>query len=125
MELVTRRCDSGIVIAFPEQVQLEGEQSRCFKMRIRELIDKRSDLVVVDLEKVSFIDSSGLGALISALKELRSNGGDLVLSSMSTQVRTVFEITRLLRVFEVFENPESAIQGTSVLVTGVAIAGRE
>jgi anti-sigma B factor antagonist len=62
------------------------------------------------LTNVAFIDSSGLGALISGLKALRANGGDLVLCSMSRQVRTVFEITRLLRVFEVFEGPDPALE---------------
>ena len=125
MELITRERGSGVVVAFPQQVQLEGEQSRLFKDRIREVIDGRSSWVVIDLAKVDFIDSSGLGALISALKVLRSNGGDLVLSSMSEQVRSVFEITRLLRVFEVHEDPNSALSKVERPRTALATTGRE
>ncbi len=125
MELITRERGSGVVIAFPRQVQLEGEQSRLFKDRIREVINGRSSWVIVDLKNVDFIDSSGLGALISALKMLRSNGGDLVLSSMSTQVRTVFEITRLLRVFEVHEDSDSALGEVESPLAAVATTGRE
>ncbi len=125
MDLITRECGSGVVVAFPQQVQLEGEQSRLFKDRIREVIDGRSGRIIVDLEKVDFIDSSGLGALISALKVLRSNGGDLVLSSMSAQVRTVFEITRLLRVFEVYQDPDSAMGRVESPLATMATTRRE
>lgn len=110
MQLTTHECDSGLIITFPEQVQLEGDRSHDFKDRIQSVISGKGCRVIVDLTNVALIDSSGLGALISALKALRAKGGDLVLCSMSRQVRTVFEITRLLRVFEVFEGPEPALE---------------
>ena len=125
MELITREYDSGLVITFPEQLQLEGDRSFEFKGCIRELIHGRASRVIVDLSNVGFIDSSGLGALISALKVLRANGGDLVLCSMSSQVRTVFEITRLFRVFEVFEGPEPAMEIQIDRLAGAAITGGE
>ena len=125
MEVVTREYDAGLVIAFPEQLQLEGDRSREFKDRICALVHGRACQIIVDLTNVDFIDSSGLGALISALKILRGNGGDLVLCSMSHQVRSVFEITRLLRVFEVFDGPVPAMQTGVNQLAGASITGGE
>jgi anti-sigma B factor antagonist len=59
--------------------------------------------------QVGFVDSSGLGALISTLKILRAEGGDLKLANVGEQVQAVLEITRLLRVFETYESAEEAL----------------
>ena len=125
MEINTRESGSGMVIDFPESIQLEGDRSREFKGMMRGAIEGVDKRVVVDLGNVEFIDSSGLGALISSLKVLRGNGGDLVLCSMSSQVHTVFEITRLLRVFEVFNDVETALDNAPRALSGATGAGRE
>ncbi len=125
MELITHEHESGVVLTFPVQIQLEGARSHEFKNRIQEAIHGLGGRVIVDLTNVTFIDSSGLGALISALKALRANGGDLVLCSMSAQVRTVFEITRLLRVFEVFEGSGPALEISMSSLASPLPVGRE
>ena len=125
MEFNTRECGSGLVIEFPEAIQLDGDRSREFKGRMRGVIEGVDKRVVVDLGNVEFIDSSGLGALISSLKVLRGNGGDLVLCSMTSQVHTVFEITRLLRVFEVFKDVDTALDSAPRALTGATGIGGE
>jgi anti-sigma B factor antagonist len=109
MELALHRRGLATVISFARPIDLEGDESSHFKERIREIISEGASRVVIDLDRVSFIDSSGLGALISGLKMARAAGGDLVLASLSPEIRSVFEITRLLRVFDAHEDAESAV----------------
>ena len=110
MELTRSQIGSVLVLAFAEPISLEGENSERFKEKIRATIAEGRRNLVVDLRQVEFIDSSGLGALISALKILRASGGDLRLACPSEAVRSVLELTRLLRVFDVHPEAESALR---------------
>ncbi len=110
MELTRRQIGSVLVLSFAEPLNLEGETSGDFKEKIRSVIAEGHRNLVVDLGQVAFIDSSGLGALISALKVLRANKGDLALANVSGPVRSVFEITRLLRVFVTYDTAEEALR---------------
>ncbi|AFN74464.1 anti-sigma-factor antagonist [Melioribacter roseus P3M-2] len=65
--------------------------------------------VIIDLSKVDFIDSTFLGVLVSALKRTINQGGDLKLVGLRQNVRAMFELTRLHRVFEVYTDNNSAI----------------
>ena len=60
--------------------------------------------------EVSFIDSSGLGMLITCLKTIKKAGGQLKISSIGNTVKTVFDTTRMDRIFEIFENREDALK---------------
>jgi len=66
-------------------------------------------LVIVDLTKVRFIDSSGLGALLSAQRYLGTRGGELRLCALTPQVRTLFELVRLYRVFDIANSRAEAM----------------
>ena len=66
--------------------------------------------VVVNLEKVNFIDSSGLSALVKGLKRCRQNGGELYLSNLQQAVFIIFELTRLDKAFSIFPDEAAAIQ---------------
>ena len=65
--------------------------------------------VLLDLRKMGHIDSSGLGALVSVLQWVNSNGGTLKLSGLQPRPKIVFDITKVYRVFEIFETEEEAI----------------
>lgn len=65
--------------------------------------------IVVDLEKVNYIDSSGLATLVEILKKTKLQGGSLALASMSDKVRSLFEITKLDKLFSIFGNQVEAI----------------
>lgn len=67
--------------------------------------------VVVDLTAVTFLDSSGLGALIAGLKAARQAGGDLRMSGANEQVRTVLKLTNLDRVLRPYETVQAATDG--------------
>jgi anti-sigma B factor antagonist len=110
MELTRRQIGSVLVLAFAEPVSLEGDSSALFKEKIRGLIGEGRHSLVIDMGRVGFVDSSGLGSLISALKVLRASGGDLKLANLSEQVYSVLEITRLLRVFDTYASAEQALE---------------
>jgi anti-sigma B factor antagonist len=110
MELTRRQIGSVLVLAFAEPLSLEGDASARFKEKIRGLSGEGRRSLVIDMGHVRFVDSSGLGSLISALKVLRANGGDLKLANVGEQVYSVLEITRLLRVFDTYETAELALE---------------
>ena len=66
--------------------------------------------IVVNLENVSFLDSTALSVLVQGMKRARMGSGDVRLCNMQQPVRMVFELTRLDRVFEIFSSEEDAIQ---------------
>jgi len=76
--------------------------------RLVELVSQGHHKVVVDLEGVEFLDSTGLGVLVGGLKRLRSHDGDLTLVCTQRRILKVFEITGLTKVFEIFEDIDSA-----------------
>lgn len=93
-----------------KQVQLsgilDGTKAHQFRTDIGNIVTAGADVVLIDLKDVTFVDSSGLGALVSALKTVRSAGGKLCICSINEQVRMLFELTSMDRVFDVFKNRE-------------------
>ena len=85
---------------------LDSTKASQFREQISNLVADGADIVLIDLKDVTFIDSSGLGALVSALKTVRSTGGKLCICSINEQVRMLFELTSMDRVFEVFANQD-------------------
>ena len=65
--------------------------------------------VVLDLSRLRFVDSSGLGAMLSCLRQLSAKHGDLKLCGMSKQVRAVFELVRMHRIFDISGTKEEAV----------------
>ena len=110
MELSRRQIGSVLVLSFESPLELEGESSVRFKERIRSLVRDPATQVVLDLGHLTFVDSSGLGALISTLKFLRAGGGDLKLANVTGPVQAVLQVTRLLRVFDTYDDAEEAAQ---------------
>lgn len=79
------------------------------KKMLKQNITDNSVRIVIDLASVDFIDSSGLSSLISALKGCREKNGYLRLANIQAQVRRVFELTMLDRVFEMYPSVEAAL----------------
>ena len=79
--------------------------------QLRDLVEKGSHRLVVDLSTTEFIDSSGLGALVSGLKAARQAGGDLRIASPTTQVQSVLALTRLDRVLATHDSADAAFDG--------------
>src|ERR1044072_113250 len=79
--------------------------------RLVELVSQGKHEIVVDLEGVDFLDSTGLGVLVGGLKRLRSHDGDLTLVCTQHRILKVFEITGLTKVFSIHDSVDAAVGG--------------
>lgn len=77
--------------------------------RLVELVSGGARTVVVDLDGVEFLDSTGLGVLVGGLKRLRSHDGELTLVCTQPRILKVFEITRLTEVFGIHDSVDDAV----------------
>ena len=84
--------------------------SNTLKDMIREHLHRERRHLILNLERVDFINSSGLGSLVSILKDVRLAGGSLVLSNLAPYVQEIFEITQLSNVFEIFDAEQAAVE---------------
>ena len=89
-----------------------GEDVRALRAEVERLM-KETRQIVLQMEEVSGMDSSGLGVIVRLLGALRAAHGDLKLCKLSTQLRQVFQITNLLGVVQICESEEQAIQAFS------------
>ncbi len=85
---------------------LDASKSLEFRDEISSLLESDTKVFLVDFKDVSFMDSSGLGALVLAFKTARAYEKKLVVCSINEQVRILFELTGMDKVFEVFNNRE-------------------
>ena len=95
--------------------------SNTLKDMVREHLHRGRRHLVLNLERVDFINSSGLGSLVSILKDVRLAGGSLVLSNLAPYVQEIFEITQLSNVFEIFDTEPAAVQSLAGRVEMVAV----
>jgi anti-sigma B factor antagonist len=90
--------------------QVSGEINISTSPDFKKQFEKQpSKKIVVDLEKVTYIDSSGLATLVEILKRTKSQGGMLGLAGMSDKVRSLFEITKLDKLFLLFKTQDEAV----------------
>jgi anti-sigma B factor antagonist len=108
MEIPVDSMDGVAVAALPME-ELDASNAGDFKRDVGPLLEANTKLVF-DLNRVRFVDSSGLGAFISCLRKLNAKGGDLKLCGMSKQVRAVFELVRMHRVFDICGTREEAVR---------------
>ena len=106
-QFATRTTQSGALVVRPEG-RLNMVAAPGLRKELHALVDKGNSRIVVDLSGTEFIDSSGLGALISGLKAARQAGGDLRIAAPTRQVSTVLELTNLNRVLRSYETADGA-----------------
>ncbi|MCB1134646.1 MAG: anti-sigma factor antagonist, partial [Chlamydiia bacterium] len=100
-----------IMIVTLEGNSLDAKEAPHFKERVTDLIGSQSiSNVVFDMQHLEFIDSSGLGSLLSILRQLHSQKGDLKLAAVPPQIRTMLEIVRMHKLFEIFPSTDDAVQ---------------
>ena len=95
-------------------VDLNGEidvyTSPKVKDAIGDLIDKGHYNLVINLEKVRYIDSTGLGVLIGGLKRVREHGGTVNLVCTNPQIKKIFDITGLVKIFGIYDDEDAAMK---------------
>ena len=91
---------------------LEGEvdinTSPDIKKNFDKVIAKKTPKIVISLSRVTYVDSSGLATLVEILKNMKSYGGKLKLSALSPKVKSLFEITKLDKLFSIAQTDEEA-----------------
>jgi anti-sigma B factor antagonist len=108
MELNARIEGHDVLVLELREDNLDASNVRDFREAAQSLMQERTR-VVLDLAGVKFIDSSGLGALISCLRQANARKGDFRLCEMSRNVRALFELMRMHRVFSIHETRADAV----------------
>lgn len=83
---------------------LDGTKSEEFRQEIDQMVSEGAEILVVDFQQVTFMDSSGLGTLVLSLKTLRNTNVKLCLCSLNQQVKMLFELTSMDKVFEIYSD---------------------
>lgn len=110
MELSTRQVENGTILDVTGDITLYN--SPTIRKALMELLKgKRSPRVLVNLEKVRYIDSAGVASLVEGLKLSRELKTGFVLFGLTRTTREVLELTRLIKVFEVYDTEEEALRG--------------
>lgn len=88
---------------------LDADNIVAFKKRAYEIFDSGESNFVLDASEIDFVDSMGLGVLISLLRRVKQKDGDIKIASLTPDVKTIFEITKLFRLFDVSDTPKQAL----------------
>jgi len=103
--------DSGLITVVDASGRITlGDGSAMLRKTIRQLVDEARTNILLNLADVDYIDSSGIGELVSAYTAVRSKGGELKLLHLTKKVHDLLQITKLFTVFEVFSDEPSAIR---------------
>jgi len=105
----TRQIDGVAVVDVSGRITL-GEGSSSVRDSLRELIGKGEKKILLNLSDVSYIDSSGIGELVSAYTTISNQGGTLKLVGLTKRVKDLLQITKLYTVFDVHEDEAHAIR---------------
>jgi anti-sigma B factor antagonist len=109
MKASSRRVDGVTILDLSGRITL-GEGSVVLRDQIRELIGKGEKKILLNLGDVTYIDSSGIGELVSAFTTVRNQGGELKLLNLTKKVHDLLQITKLYTVFDVKDDEASAIK---------------
>jgi anti-sigma B factor antagonist len=109
MKSSTRQVDGVTIVDLSGRITL-GEGSTMLRDIVRDLIAKGNSKILLNLGDVTYIDSSGIGELVSAFTTVRNGGGELKLLNLTKKVHDLLQITKLYTVFDIKDDETSAIQ---------------
>jgi anti-sigma B factor antagonist len=109
MDIKERVVDGVSILDLAGKIVL-GEGDMQIKERIRDLLNDGQKRILLNLAEVSYIDSAGLGALISSYTTTRREGGNLKLVNLTKRIQDLLAITKLITVFDTFEDEKKAIE---------------
>ncbi|MEQ8768865.1 MAG: STAS domain-containing protein [Planctomycetota bacterium] len=106
---ITIETTPSVDVASPQVESLDADNAKTFGETLSPQLEGKKPLLV-DLSTISFIDSAGLGAILSCLRRKSSSGGSLALCNMSRQVASTFRLVRMDRIIDIFENRDEALK---------------
>ena len=109
MVLKARRLDDVVILDLSGRITI-GEGTLVLREQIKRLLAKGDRKFLLNLADVDYIDSSGLGELVTSFTTVRNNGGQLKLLNLTHRVQDLLQITKLLTVFETFNNETEALK---------------
>jgi anti-sigma B factor antagonist len=109
MKASTRQVNGVTIVDLSGRITL-GEGSVILRDTVRDLLGKGNKKILLNLGDVSYIDSSGIGELVSAYTTVRNQGGDLRLLNLTKKVHDLLQITKLYTVFDVKDDETSAVR---------------
>lgn len=109
MKIKERKRD-GVVILEMSGKLMGGPDATSFGDTLKTLIHEGSANIIVDLGKVSWVNSTGLGILISGYSTVKKNGGELKLLNVSDRIESIFMVSKLHTVFTSFDDEDAAVQ---------------
>lgn len=98
-----------VALLFLKGNMMGGPESMEVHEKIKSLISDNMLKVVIDLAKVKWMNSSGLGALMASMTSLNNSGGELKISSTTEKIKNLFMITKLLTIFDTYETADRAV----------------
>ncbi|MEY2412552.1 MAG: anti-sigma factor antagonist [Acidobacteriaceae bacterium] len=109
MKISVRQLDGVTIVDCSGRITL-GEGSVTLRDTVRELLAKGQKKILLNLADVNYIDSSGIGELVSAYTTVRNQGGDLKLLKLTKKVHDLLQITKLYTVFDVKDDEAAAVK---------------
>ena len=109
MKVHTRQVDGVTILDLSGRITL-GEGSVTIRDAVRDVLAKGSNKILLNLGDISYIDSSGIGELVSGYTTVTNTGGSLKLLNLNKRVKDLLQITKLYTVFEVHEDEAAAIR---------------
>jgi anti-sigma B factor antagonist len=101
--------EGNAVTVFLSGAALDASNVQRFRVETTSLFESEKNFVLI-LKDLKFVDSSGIGALLSCLRKAHASGGDVKLAELPQNVRQLFELVRMDRLFEIFETREEALR---------------
>jgi anti-sigma B factor antagonist len=108
MKVAIRQVDGITILDLSGRITL-GEGSITLRDSVRDVLAKGSKKILLNLGQITYIDSSGIGELVSAFTSVKNGGGELKLLNLTQKVHDLLQITKLYTVFDVWDNEASAI----------------
>ncbi len=108
MSFTVRKDPKGVVVIGVDGQLIVGNRHE-LKQKVVDAIEVGERKVLIDFTNTGYIDSSGLGALVSLSKKLRDAGGELRLAGLNEDLRTLFELTKLDTLFTIADSAEQAL----------------
>ncbi len=108
MKTEKRKKDDVIILDLKGKLTI-GKGDVLLRKHIDELLGNDEKKIILNMNDISYMDSSGVGELVSSFTSVNNRGGKLKLMNLSTKVHDLLQITQLLRVFEIFDNEDEAV----------------
>ena len=108
MTFSVRKESNGVVVVAVDGQLIVGNRQE-LKQRILDALEAGDRKFLVDFSRTGYIDSSGLGVLVSLPKKIRDQGGDLRLAGLNEDLKTLFELTKLDTLFGISDSPDEAL----------------